>query len=323
MLRAPVITPLNSLLYNSNTANLAIHGLHPRYQHLVINLPQLLGPVYILLISSFIPQLRAPFFSLRDRKAISAISATIILSIFPHQEPRFLIPCVPLLLTCFRPPRSRVFLTSWALFNAVFGIFMGVYHQGGVVPTQLHMPALLANSTSPSTRFMRNGTATIFWWKTYPPPLWLLGDTGTADVPDFFFSEIQTHDLMGTSGSELLEKLGQAVPKCGRTGRAYQKRLANAVDKDSNTKISYDSPIILVAPKSATFLDQYITTSTANGLKDYKSSKQLLQLHEVWSYRRHLCLDDMDFGGDGVWSTLKRVVGRRGLGVWLVSRTCE
>jgi phosphatidylinositol glycan class Z len=128
---------------------------------------------------------------------------------------------------------------------------------------------------------------------------------------------------MGASGSELLEKLGQAVPKCGRAGRAYQKRPAAATDRDGMVKTSHDSPTLLVAPKSATFLDQYIANSTTDRIKDGNSSnRQFLRLHELWSYTRHLGLDDMDFGDDGVWATLKRVVGRRGLGVWLVSRRC-
>ena len=45
----PMITPLNNLKYNLKKSNLALHGLHPRYQHLVTNLPQLLGPAFILL----------------------------------------------------------------------------------------------------------------------------------------------------------------------------------------------------------------------------------------------------------------------------------
>ena len=31
----------------------------------------------------------------------------------------------------------------------------------------------------------------------------------------------------------------------------------------------------------------------------------------------------MDFGDDGVVETLRRVVGRRGLGIWKVERICE
>ena len=33
-------------------------------------------------------------------------------------------------------------------------------------------------------------------------------------------------------------------------------------------------------------------------------------------------LDDLEFGDDGVWPTLERVIGRRGLIVWRVSRDC-
>ncbi|CRK23534.1 hypothetical protein BN1723_018074, partial [Verticillium longisporum] len=38
----PVITPINNLLYNMAPENLAQHGLHPWYQHLLANIPQLL-----------------------------------------------------------------------------------------------------------------------------------------------------------------------------------------------------------------------------------------------------------------------------------------
>lgn len=45
-------------------------------------------------------------------------------------------------------------------------------------------------------------------------------------------------------------------------------------------------------------------------------------LEEVWRYERHLNLDDLDVGGEGVWGTVRRVVGRRGLVVWRVGRRC-
>ncbi|KAF3210663.1 hypothetical protein TWF191_011143 [Orbilia oligospora] len=46
-----IITPLNNIAYNSQTENLAQHGLHPFYTHLLVNLPQLLGPAIIPLLS--------------------------------------------------------------------------------------------------------------------------------------------------------------------------------------------------------------------------------------------------------------------------------
>lgn len=67
----------------------------------------------------------------------------------------------------------------------------------------------------------------------------------------------------------------------------------------------------LIAPASATFLDQYVQKTDGH-----------LRFQEVWRWRKHLNLDDLDFGDEGVWATLKRVVGRRGLVVWRVTRGC-
>ncbi len=39
-----VLTPYNFLLYNLSSENLAQHGLHPRWLHLVVNLPMIISP---------------------------------------------------------------------------------------------------------------------------------------------------------------------------------------------------------------------------------------------------------------------------------------
>lgn len=39
-----VLTPLNFLSYNITPSNLAAHGLHPRWLHVVVNLPMIVGP---------------------------------------------------------------------------------------------------------------------------------------------------------------------------------------------------------------------------------------------------------------------------------------
>jgi phosphatidylinositol glycan class Z len=148
------------------------------------------------------------------------------------------------------------------------GFLMGVYHQGGVIPTQLAIRDIIP------------APATVFWWKTYSPPLWLLGND----------SQIETHDLMGTPGPQMISYLEQSVPVC-----------------------ELPSSVFLVAPTSADFLDSYAGSDSNMGL----------QLAPLWSYRNHLNLDDLDFGDDGVLPTLKRVIGRRGLGVWTVRRSCK
>ncbi|KAJ5474872.1 CAZyme family GT22 [Penicillium sp. IBT 31633x] len=278
-LRDPIVTPLNNLIYNTDTSNLAQHGLHPHHQHFTANLFQLLGPAYIVMLVSLFSW-PVPSW-LRNIRALSALSATMLLSLFPHQEPRFLLPAVPLLLSCVPLRRSRLLLAVWVAFNVAMGFLMGVYHQGGVVPTQLAMRDIISSSTTHHIP-----SATVFWWKTYSPPLWLLGGNNQS-------TEIQTVDLMGIPGLEMAQQLEQAVPDCLHPSSAF-----------------------LVAPTSADFLDRYAISKSHN-------QKQDLQLHPLWSYRNHLNLDDMDFAEDGILSTLKRVVGRRGLGVWSVRRSCK
>ena len=70
--------------------------------------------------------------------------------------------------------------------------------------------------------------------------------------------------------------------------------------------------VVLVAPASATFLDRFATGNLT----------EELILGERWRYPQHINLDDLDIGNDGVWSTLRRVIGRRGLVLWDVQRKC-
>ncbi|KAF2868415.1 GPI mannosyltransferase 4 [Massariosphaeria phaeospora] len=271
LLRNPVVTPLNNFLYNSKPANLAQHGVHPWHQHFLVNLPQLLGPAFPLL-----------FFLRRahiNRPLISAISGVALLSIFPHQEARFLLPAVPLTLSSIRLPRApyiKFWISGWVIFNVALGALMGVYHQGGIVPVQMQIAKT-------------NETVThAFWWKTYSPPIWLLNGKN---------EEMKTIDLMGMPGEQMLAEVKTSLPPC-RTRKP--------------PKIEGKGAIYLVAPRSAYFLNPYHDPS----------SREDISLEEIWSYRRHVNLDDMDFADDGLTKTLRRVLGDRGLVVWRVTRNC-
>ncbi|KAL2017135.1 hypothetical protein VTK56DRAFT_2557 [Thermocarpiscus australiensis] len=272
LIRSPVLTPLNNLLYNISPANLAKHGLHPWYQHVLVNLPQLLGPGVILLLTR-------PQFSLR---LWSAISGIVTLSLSKHQEARFLLPTVPLILSSVRLPKSekalRVWAVSWIIFNLALGILMGIYHQGGVIPAQVFM------SKQP------DATEAI-WWKTYMPPIWLLN--GKNEV-------LRTQDFMGMKGETLLAEL-EKLATCDIPA-----------DRRSMEYLKEKNGTYLVAPLSATWLDPYLSNKGLEGLR----------FREVWRYKQHLNLDDLDFAEDGVWNTLSRVIGRRGLGIWRVTKSC-
>ncbi|OAG37338.1 hypothetical protein AYO21_08415 [Fonsecaea monophora] len=329
--KSPVITPLNNLLYNTQTSNLAQHGLHPHYQHILINLPQLLGPAFILLIASVYPfNLRILKGLLSNNRLASAGAGCLLLSLIPHQEPRFLLPAVPLILTSIRAPSSRIrailFWTTWVIFNGVLAILMGVYHQGGIIPAQLAMPSLVTHSLNTTHSDAHN--VEIFWWKTYPPPTFLLGSDPPHPTTNRSLN-ISTVPLMGYPQNELVFMLMQHMPTCDPT---LVERLILHKEK---------TDIFVVAPLSAWRLDAsnplltssnhlsvqkaeftYPPVSNFSFAIDMNIPPAQLTLTNLAVFRRHLNLDDLDFGDDGVWPTLERVVGRRGLGVWRVDRIC-
>ncbi|QLQ78255.1 hypothetical protein HG537_0A05020 [Torulaspora globosa] len=156
------ITPLRNLLYNFDEANLEKHGLHPRYQHALINLPQILGPAVLLINPS-----RHSFRKGTNGLIVSAIiSGLLFLSIFKHQELRFLLPLGPLVFACLNPINSIASINSaliiklWLVFNAILGTIYGVYHQGGVLKVL--------------GRFQEQKAVDVHvWWKTYSPPTWM------------------------------------------------------------------------------------------------------------------------------------------------------
>ncbi|CCH43681.1 GPI mannosyltransferase 4 [Wickerhamomyces ciferrii] len=185
-----VITPWNNFIYNKDPENLAQHGLHPYYTHLLINLPQLIGPLIIPL-----------FFKNRFMKStpfLSIVSGLSLLSIIPHQELRFLIPLVPLVCMCIdfktmmRPSRVELAMKIWVVFNLVFGLIMGSLHQRGVLVTLDHLR---------ETEF--HGVQ--IWWKTYKPPSYILQN------PNLTISEIE--NIHNTTEDHLIDLMGEDVSK--------------------------------------------------------------------------------------------------------------
>ena len=264
--------PLRSLLYNLSPTNLASHGLHPRYTHLLVNLPMLLGPAVPILLT---PPYSPHFYT--------ALAAIVLLSIMPHQEARFLVPTIPLLLASIRLPSSRkstkVFIGMWIFFNLVLGTIFGIFHQGGVVPMQIWLGSHHQHHSLTQPHLSRTP---VLWWRTYSPPIWLLDGKDTS-------SGLQTVDLMGIPANQFFSTLEQKT-RCG-----------NGVQD-----------LVVVAPRSSRELDAYRS-----------GEKEQWHWEEIWTEWRHLNLDDMDWVEDGVVGTLQRVVGRRGLTAWSVRRECN
>lgn len=195
-----VVAPLNNLIYNSLMSNLAHHGVHPYYNHVLVNLPQLMGPGLLFLFFKGKSKywLTTPF--------LSAASGLLFLLAVPHQELRFLAPLVPLLCCCFdltafedSKVLASLVINIWYSFNAVLAVLMGVFHQGGVVPA---LDFIYENQ-------VKSEQVALVWWRTYSPPTWMLGDTSSAfqfvtitdEKKDFTLVDLKSY-LFDTMGAD-------------------------------------------------------------------------------------------------------------------------
>ena len=91
---------------------------------------------------------------------------------------------------------------------------------------------------------------------------------------------------------------------------SLQMQIETALGPECNT----NKTVGLVAPYSSLEIDPWIAKSVGD---------QTFNFEEVWRYDKHLNLDDLDLGKEGIWGTLERVVGRRGLVVWKIQRVCR
>ena len=187
---------------------------------------------------------------------------------------------------------------------------MGVYHQGGVVPVQVWLGQEQTDLTASTTE--------VFWWRTYSPPIWLLNHSplNTTDLMGMPLVEMQARIMTALDGSDPQEKVEEEAQSTSSSKKQQQQQQnGKEVESESETNKKCDSSssrsVGLVAPLSSLELDSW----------RYKSRVQL-QWKEVYRYTQHLNMDDLDFGGtpSGPWAEVRRVLGRRGLGVWIVER---
>ncbi|XP_009958322.1 PREDICTED: GPI mannosyltransferase 4 [Leptosomus discolor] len=184
-----VITPFNFLSYNLNSHNLALHGSHPRVTHFTVNGIMLFGILHVLAIGAgfkmlkkYVPQL----IQVKSRShgspgllAGSEGNPTLLLfyfvplaflSLFSHQEPRFLIPLI-LPLVLFSTSQSRA--VKWKhviiIFNVLGALLFGCLHQGGLIPCLFHLEQLVHSESSNHPRHY-----TLLFAHTYMPPRSLL-----------------------------------------------------------------------------------------------------------------------------------------------------
>lgn len=226
-----IIAPLNNFLYNIKETNLALHGLHPRYTHVLVNIPQLIGPMFFLLGS---------IHSISHLPVLSCISGVTMLSILRHQEMRFILPVVPIFILSvdmsriYRFVSFKRFFYVWLAFNLILAGILGVGHQRGVIT---------------SLNYLKDSPVEVqIWWKTYPPPTWMLMDkslkvhtinhNSEKELYDVDFNIVEKHvlDLMGSDISVLRHALSMFSDK----SKDINLILPNSVFKVANETLTID-----------------------------------------------------------------------------------
>ncbi|XP_018119103.1 GPI mannosyltransferase 4 [Xenopus laevis] len=182
-----VLTPLNFLRYNLSPDNLAQHGTHPPVTHLAVNGVMLFGVLHVSAVFSGIKIMKWFIYtSLYRNKSKCDESVTkqsvslftfyfvplLLLSLFRHQEPRFLIPLLlPLVLLSTQCKRNIGMTSGIVIFNIIGALFFGSLHQAGVVPSLAHVQQTV-QSEYPSNNLTTHYT--IIFTHTYMPPKHLL-----------------------------------------------------------------------------------------------------------------------------------------------------
>eukprot|EP00898_Chlorokybus_atmophyticus_P001793 jgi/Chlat1/2614/Chrsp178S02457 len=225
-------TPINSLLYNIQAKNLSLHGLHPRYLHVVVNMPLMFGPVALACASQLfhlccgakLPPTKAQ--SIRLCLVGCILLPLFALSMAPHQEPRFLLPLLlPLCIVVGDVPvKTPMRKTVWAFFNISLLVGYGFLHQAGVVPATMHLHGLLQpqlqasvhedGSLLPGCQALSSSVnTTVIFHRTYMPPRFLLSIPATACTAPTADAqpEVNIIDLAGAPTASLCDTMRQAA----------------------------------------------------------------------------------------------------------------
>lgn len=206
-----IITPFNLIKYNLNEANLALHGEHPRFLHLVVNCPLLFGPLFGVLILSTAEIVLLSYNKPKERKwefnLIFLVASTwlpiFMLSYFKHQEPRYILPTISTMSLVAgwtlerRPILWKKLVRFWITFNIALIAWFGFVHQGGIMPCLSHLnKEINFGKTAP-----KSGSCVkydVMLWYTYMAPQHLIPiekNAKTEQISLHNLGSIPKHDV--------------------------------------------------------------------------------------------------------------------------------
>ncbi|XP_069069243.1 GPI mannosyltransferase 4 isoform X2 [Pleurodeles waltl] len=213
-----VLTPFNFLKYNFNPHNLAQHGSHSRSTHFVINGAMLFGVLHLSAAVAAGKVLKRALHRLLESKHSKAASERsdvllqsrhvlllfyfvplALLSLFPHQEPRFLIPLIlPLVLWSAPQKQTIQWKSILVLFNLLGALVFGCLHQGGLIPCLSQLEQVI-HTKEPLNN---HSHYTLLFTHTYMPPRYLLNIKNQETSVDVI-------DMAGTEEKQFCQKVGE------------------------------------------------------------------------------------------------------------------
>ncbi|KAI8606153.1 Alg9-like mannosyltransferase family-domain-containing protein [Dissophora ornata] len=281
------VTMFNNLRYNMDEKNLAEHGLHPRFFHLLLNFPVLFGNLALIAVTTIAQKIMAGQWK-SESKLVTALTYSGIcgisfLSAMPHQEARFLTPLIlPLVISLSGriSKLGRKFWPLWLLANGVMAIIFGLAHQSGLVPAMgLIQHQTLGSQdckevssagnhilclTYPSQQglfHVNDGniyTTHVVFYKTYMPPRHLLGYNASA--AESHGVKLTVSDWRGKSQTEVLSDLSDVKTTSASVDKALLKSAKEQRGQRAvlfrKTGPSQYERTILVAPATVDFSDE-------------------------------------------------------------------
>jgi len=212
--------------YNLNPTNLANHGLHPPYFHMLVNVPLAFSILGIFAYINVFQILKQTVISAKKKtqqplmnvfEAIMLLTFVIPLlgfSLIPHQEPRFLIPSlVPL---CFlygnRIFQRKLYFRLWIIINLILVVIYAFVHQSGVTKGLFEIHKIIDQNID-------RQELNVVFSRTYLPPRYLLSipnssnnthihDLSILDFPISLDNQIDQMKIKNTNDFYLL------IPSC-------------------------------------------------------------------------------------------------------------
>ncbi|XP_038671822.1 GPI mannosyltransferase 4-like [Scyliorhinus canicula] len=191
-----VLTPVNLILYNLDQKSLIAHGSHPWFTHLTVNGFLLFGGLHIsavvtgvkTMVNKFackaschishkdnvgkkLPAQRPAATQITEYLLLVYFTPLLILSMFNHQEPRYISPLiVPLVILSAAKCEMLRWKIVIVLFNVLGSVLFGCLHQGGLIPCLSYLEKTL-HSQNPQANPPEHS---LVFYHTYMPPRYLL-----------------------------------------------------------------------------------------------------------------------------------------------------